>query len=847
MGKTTVGLLALLALTAACSDEQGGAADQRLLDALFRDGGTADSGVLVDAGAAPGKAFARFCGARAWNATLQPATVQALSGKAAGHLTGLNPGEPFKAWTLETIKVIPPHPFKVDKIRVSFAKGKGQARIRLMTTLGRSVPGPYPKITSEKFDLIKPVTIEVKDADAGKWIEIDVSDKALFLQPTQHYMIVYQHLTAAPYLAMEQVPDGEVSRSYLFVPTSIQTYALASGSKTFNYRMQLSGRSFCRAEATQRWFAEDSSQPFAKQTTSRVALADLDGDGHDDLILGGTRKVNGASEAHPLAYLADGKGGFKAAAADPWPEARAASMLVFGDLDNDGDRDALALTYVPVDRDGDGVWVAGVTKPDCNDADKAVYPGATEAVNGYDDDCDGVADDGKDTADKDADGKSIAAGDCDDTRKDVYPGAPELLDGRDNDCDLKVDEAFVNRVLLNDGKGKFTAQSDSGVEQLDPTTAAGLSDANGDGKLDVYWGNWLVTYPNDPAVQDRYFTGQGDGKFTDSQAAAGLVLSKPYSVYGVTWTDYNNDGHQDIFVGNYHMYPNQLWQNQGDGTFKDVAAKVGVDIDDIPAPSSSAIRGLTGGHSYGIDFGDVDNDGDMDYYICNLAHPRVQPWGDPSMFVVNSGAPDYRFTNRTTSAGLIYDEGDVNAAFGDFDNDGDVDLAVASLYQGHYSRLYRNDGKLGFVDVTYEAGASLHDAVGVIWADVDRDGDLDLLQTSRGKYSRGVHLYRNSGAAAGTHGWVQLRLQGKTSNRDAVGARVTLKAGGVTQLRDVRGGGGHSNTQRPLTLHFGLGQSASVTSVTVRWVGGTVEKISGVQPRGRYRVVQGSGQATLIK
>ena len=91
-----------------------------------------------------------------------------------------------------------------------------------------------------------------------------------------------------------------------------------------------------------------------------------------------------------------------------------------------------------------------------------------------------------------------------------------LLDGRDNDCDKVVDEDFVNRVLLNDGKGTFTTSKASGVGVLDPTSSAALGDGNGDGKLDVYWGNWLITYPQDAAVPDRYFTGNGDGTFADA-------------------------------------------------------------------------------------------------------------------------------------------------------------------------------------------------------------------------------------------------------------------------------------------------------------------------------------------
>src|SRR4029078_8732922 len=105
-----------------------------------------------------------------------------------------------------------------------------------------------------------------------------------------------------------------------------------------------------------------------------------------------------------------------------------------------------------------------------------------------------------------------------------------------------------------------------------------------------------------------------------------------------------------------------------------------------------------GGHTFGADYGDVDGDGDMDFYVCNLAHPRFQPWSDTSKFFVNKGAPAFHFEDQRLAAGFIYEEGDANAGFADFDNDGDLDLAIASLYEAHFTRLYRNDGAASSVD-----------------------------------------------------------------------------------------------------------------------------------------------------
>lgn len=804
-------ILCSIILCSACGDDapvDDAAVDMGVTDTAYGeiDGGEADA--VVDTQWGPTPEFHRFCVEQPWEETLLPAVAGELSGAYAGVYADLPEG------SLETMKIIAEHPFQVTAIRAGFAGETGPIRIRLMHSFGRS----YPDLDSDHGDLIEPIEMVIEDPDPETWFEFDVSEEDVFLLPTEHYILVSERMVDGPMVAVEELAEGDWSRALLHIPNQS-----VPGGSDGNLRLTLAGNTFCHWGNERRLFEEAQGQSFENDPSSRAAIADLNSDGHDDLIL---------NAGGPIAHFGDGHGQFVAPDFDPFPDVPHASMLVFADVDNDGDVDAFSGTYVSADGDGDGVTKS---EQDCNDADASVHPGADEIPeNGLDDDCDGQTDDGTDLSDADADGFGIGEGDCDDTRDSVFPNADELNDGMDNNCDGMVDEPFVNHILINDGSGRFSLFSEAGVEVLDHSTAAGFGDANGDGNLDLYWGNWLVHYPDDPATDDRYFEGNGDGTFVDAQWRAALTLDTPLSCYGVMWNDFNNDGHQDIFVGNYHLYANQLWQNLGNGTFMDVAEYVGAAYDDIPSGNST----WPGGHTFGGDFGDIDNDGDIDLYMANLAHPRVQPWSDPSMFLINEGPPNYRFTNMREEYGFIYDEGDVNAAFADFDNDTDLDIAVASLYRGHFSRFYRNDGLAGFTDITYETNTAINDAVSVVWSDVDEDGDLDLFIADRWGPET-VHLFINQ--VGQDNNWLELVLEGTTSNRGAIGARVSLTAGGVTQIRDVRGGGGHSNTQNSRVVHFGLGQENAIDSVTVRWVGGATETIDGLVPNGRFHVVQGSG------
>ncbi len=765
----------------------------------------ADAPQDVDTHWGPTESFDGYC-STPWQQTTQQDTAGRLSGQYLGAYDGLPVG------TLLVMKIIPEHPFRVTSLRAAFVHESGNVRLRLMRTFGRS----YPDIGLISGDLMPPQQFEVTEPNAETWIEIDVSEHEVFLEPTQHYALVFEQIGETPLLAVESVPEGQTSRALMLIPGETMPY----GSEG-NFRMELGGETFCRWAPEQRWFEEDEQQPFVQTLGQYGSWADINDDGAIDMIVNGDRLS---------AFLGDGKGGFSTPSFNPFPDTPRHTLLVFADIDNDGDLDAFAGANVPPDRDGDGVHRAD---GDCDDADPNVKPGAKEIMgNGIDDDCDGVVDDGTSMTDEDGDGVSVAQGDCNDQRADVCPGAPELLDGRDNDCDGEVDEDFVNRILISDGAGVFRAVASAGVEVFDPSAAAAFGDGNADGILDLYWGNWLVHYPNPASVADVYMQGRGDGTFVDRSQESG-VGAKKSPCYGVLWNDYDNDGDQDIWVGNYGYSNNLMWNNDGTGTFTDVGVEIGIAKDSV---------GYQGGNTFGGDFGDIDNDGDLDLFAANIAHPRYQPNSDISMLLINQGPPAYSFVDERASRGLVYDEGDVNGAFADFDHDGALDLAVASLYPGHFSRLYHNDGTGHFTDVSYEANVAVEDAVTVAWADVDHDGDLDLLVVDRSGPRR-IHLFINR--VGQQKPWIQLDLRGVTTNRGAVGARVTLTAGGITQVREVRAGGGH-NVQSDRIVHFGLGEATEITSLQVRWVGGSTETIQGLTPRHRYRVEQGTGMGEIV-
>jgi len=771
----------------------------------------------------------RYCEDRDWRASREPGRTGSPDGRMRlGVLTGPAPGVDFEAGTLESTRVWPEHPLLVRALRLAF-EGTGRVRVRLVRSYGRSYPANHlAPSDAEGIDVVPPVELDLVDAVASEPTEIDVSAALAILEPTIPYHVVYEHLGGAdPHLLLEAVPMGEDSQSFLLFPRGSRHIP---GGATFrdafgvggDYHVEVVGDHLCARTTTTRLF--EARPALDAMGSGRVHIVDFDGDGHDDIVASGG--------LWPMLFRGDGAGGFTRAAIDPFPEEETSGLPYLADLDEDGDMDAFVTIYTGQDSDGDGHLVDG---DDCDDT-VATIPGPEIAGNGIDDDCDGTTDDGTATTDADMDGSTIADGDCNDTLDTIHPGAEELHDSRDQNCDGQIDEGFVHHVLLNDGAGRLVRVEDamSGVAIHGATAAGAVADYDDDGHLDVFVGHWLHRYPEPASQLSVMFRGRGDGTFEDATLAAGMAVPVPRPVYGVTFSDYDDDDDEDLLVSTYQLQDDWLWRNAGDGSFNDVATATGFARDAVPSPD---LR-YPGGHSYGAEFGDLDGDGDLDAFVSNLAHPRTMPWSDPSRVLYNTGAAGgYTFEDRTEGSGYVYNEGDANVHMGDFDLDGDLDLVVTSHY-GLHQRVYRQDAGGRFVDVTYELGVRGR-AENAIWADVDEDGDLDLVTSDRGAPT----VFLNRLGDTGEQHWVEVLLEQDGGNAAAIGARVTITSMGRTFVREVRTSGALANRQASRWVHVGLGESTAIDSVTVRWPNDTVETFTGVAADGRWRLTRGAGSA----
>jgi hypothetical protein len=366
------------------------------------------------------------------------------------------------------------------------------------------------------------------------------------------------------------------------------------------------------------------------------------------------------------------------------------------------------------------------------------------------------------------------------------------------------------KLLRNEGGKRFSGFP---LPTMPPTVSRGAcwGDFDRDGFVDLFVGgyeNWQdqITYPS-------FVLRNLKGK-----AFEVVWTEARHRTRGVTACDFDQDGDLDVYASNYRLQPNQLWLNDGSGRFRDAAKELGV------VATSGA---FAGGHSIGAAWGDFDADGEFDLFAGNFAHVDSRGDQPKSRFYRNKGsAAGFAFEDLGT-CGVFYQESYASPAVGDFDNDGRLDLyfttvyPIASFKKPNHPVLFRNRGVFDFLDVSARAGLDkLGATYQAAWSDFDRDGDLDLMTDGK--------LFVNQGAPGS---WIEVRLtgDGKDVNRTAIGAQVRIRFGKTTLARQVEAGTGEGNQNDPV-LHFGLGSQKEPVTLTVRWPNGKTQTVRNVKP-----------------
>ena len=423
----------------------------------------------------------------------------------------------------------------------------------------------------------------------------------------------------------------------------------------------------------------------------------------------------------------------------------------------------------------------------------------------------------------------------------------------DGDQDLYLNNHGPNVLYRNNGDGTFdNVTREAGVGNGDKVGAgANFLDIDGDGDVDLYVANYVACLEADtyqstrsghpaylgPAAalykttQDALYRNNGDGTFTDITASSGIGAHSGAGM-GTICGDIDNDRDTDIIVAN-DMSGNHLFVNDGQGRFEELGLMAAIAFDEHGEDQGSM----------GVELGDYDNDGWLD--LCVTAYQ--DQWGP---FFRNLGDGFFEDVTVQTGAGA----GTVSSvtwasALTDFDQDGFRDLFIAC---GHlqpniesyddrttyhqFNKLYRNTGQGKFADVSRQSGPGLQvklSSRGAAFEDFDNDGDVDIAVLNAGGKPT---LLKNDSPNQGH--WLQVQLQGTKTNRDGVGARVTVQAGTLSLVDEVHSGRSYQS-HYGTRLHFGLGDHKTIDHAEVRWIGGAIEVFKGIQIDQRVILVEG--------
>jgi hypothetical protein len=405
--------------------------------------------------------------------------------------------------------------------------------------------------------------------------------------------------------------------------------------------------------------------------------------------------------------------------------------------------------------------------------------------------------------------------------------------------------AYGSAVLFrNNGNGTFTdVTREAGVTNVHWSTNCAFGDYDRDGHLDLYVANYMTfdekivpKRGKDPKCKflgidvfcgpqglqgepDVLFHNNGNGTFTDVTKSAGIKDPNYYG-FGVQFSDFDNDGWPDIYVAN-DGNPNLLFHNNRNGTFSEMGVLSGAGLNEAGRAQSGM----------GVAVGDYDGNGLFDIFVTNFAN-------DTNTLYQNLGK--MLFADVTSPAGL----GEVSLQYlgwgtglEDFDNDGLPDIFVANghVYPQvdafetgqHYAQrkeLYRNLGGGKFKEIGRESADLVipKSSRGAVFGDFDNDGNMDVLVINMNDRPS---LFHNEGGTQ--NHWITMRLKGTRSNRDAIGARVEILAGGKTQVSEVRSGGSYLSNN-DVRIHFGLGSASKVERIRIRWPNGNTEDLPGM-------------------
>ncbi len=384
----------------------------------------------------------------------------------------------------------------------------------------------------------------------------------------------------------------------------------------------------------------------------------------------------------------------------------------------------------------------------------------------------------------------------------------------------------INLLFLNNGNGTFRdVTKEYGLDQMFSfSTGGSFGDFNADGWPDIYVGNYFNEYEgklsviNDATVVGANQIAKGylllnekGKKFRDVYGDYGLDY-RGFGFGGV-FTDFDNDGDQDLFVNHdfgYKRTPDMLLKNRyPKKSFVDVAKETAMDLKI---------------NSMGTAVGDYNNDGMMDYYVTNIRF---------NYFMVNQGAGK-PFVNKARELGTSFFAISWGANFADFDQDGDVDLfvangdlnpncvAMADFYFENLGNKFEDHARaIGLAD--YGIGR------GSVTFDYDNDGDLDLLVVNQEPILNYpvlsfTRLYRNDSTGGN---WIKIALKGVEAESNGIGSKIEVEAGGKKMIREIDGGGSSHISQNSVIAHFGLGTATKIDKITVYWTGGNKQIVTG--------------------